>query len=74
MGNAHNIPPEISRVLPEIRRHFDVAVERIETRVDLVSESIMQVDQKLDRSVARLAGTIESTAAETQAMVRFSPL
>ncbi|MFZ2492179.1 MAG: hypothetical protein WA208_11890 [Thermoanaerobaculia bacterium] len=56
----------------EIRRHFDVALERMDKQFALVSEAITQVDQKLDRVVGELGETIERTAADTQAMVKFS--
>src|ERR1043165_4090063 len=36
----------------ETRRHFDITVERWETRFDLLAESVQMVDQKLDRNVA----------------------
>lgn len=56
----------------EIRRHFDVSVERMEARFVLLAEAIAQVDQKVVRAVDRIDETIERTAAETQAMVKFS--
>ena len=56
----------------EIRRHFDVAVERMDKRFDLLSEAVTQLDRKLDRTADRLDEKIERTAAETQAMIKFS--
>lgn len=50
----------------EIRRHFDVAVERIDERSQLLAEAITHVDQKLDRTTAVIVERIEQTAAETQ--------
>ena len=38
----------------ETRRHFDITVERWETRFDLLAESVQLVDQKLDRNVAEI--------------------
>jgi len=60
------------RAVGEIRRHFDVTAERLEGRIDLVVEALTQLDEKLDRSVDRLDQKIERTAADTQAMIKFS--
>src|ERR1700693_5054789 len=60
------------RAVGEIRRHFDVTAERLEGRIDLVDEALTRLDEKLDRSVDRLDQKIERTAADTQAMIKFS--
>lgn len=56
----------------EMRRHFDLVLERMDKRFDLVSEGLTHLDQKIDRSVRRLDDKIERTAADTQAMIKFS--
>lgn len=40
---------EISRSAAETRRHFDVVMERVVSRVQLVAEGVAMVDQKVDR-------------------------
>ena len=56
----------------EMRRHFDLVLERMDRRFDLVSEGLTHLDQKIDRSVSRLDDNIARTAADTQAMIKFS--
>lgn len=56
----------------EIRRHFDVAAERMEKRFDLLSESVTQIDQKVDRTVNSLHEEMKRGFADTQAMIKFS--
>ena len=56
----------------ETRRHFDVAVERIETRFDLLAEMVQSVNQELRSTRVSLDEKIERSAAETQAMIKFS--
>jgi chaperonin cofactor prefoldin len=56
----------------ETRRHFEVTLERLETRFDTLAESVQHVGEKLDRTAAVLEAKIEDTARETQAMIRFS--
>ena len=56
----------------EIRRHFDVGLERMEKRFDLLSETVAQLDQKLDRTAGDLRSEMQRGFAETQAMIKFS--
>ena len=56
----------------ETRRHFDVTVERLETRFDLLAETVQHVNEELQRTHVSLNEKIEQTAAETQAMIKFS--
>jgi Skp family chaperone for outer membrane proteins len=56
----------------ETRRHFDAVAERLETRFELLAETVQAINEKVDRSVDRLDKKIDETAAETQAMIRFS--
>jgi hypothetical protein len=56
----------------ETRRHFDITAEGMRHEVRLVAESVGQISEKLDRTEARLDKKIEQTAADTQAMIKFS--
>ncbi len=47
-------------------------VEHFTKRFDLLAESIMTVDEKLDRKTADLEERMERGFAETQAMIKFS--
>ena len=61
-----NLKNILSTHSTEIRRHFDVAVEHIEKRFDLLSESVTQLDQKVDRTVNGLHEEIKRGFADTQ--------
>jgi prefoldin subunit 5 len=56
----------------ETRRHFDVALERMEKRFDLLTGTASQIDEKLDRTAGHLGAEIQRGFAETQAMIKFS--
>ncbi len=56
----------------ETRRHFDVAAERLEKRFGLLAESVAHLDDELQRTRTSLDEKIDRTAAETQAMIKFS--
>ncbi len=49
-----------------------VSLEDARGEIRLVAESVVNVSEKLDRTAARLDDKIEKTAAETQAMIKFS--
>jgi hypothetical protein len=51
---------------PETRWHFDVAVEHMGGRLDLLAESVAHVDDELGRTGTGLDDKIERTGAETQ--------
>jgi hypothetical protein len=71
-GLEQRVDAKLSAATDDMRRHFDTAVEEMKGTVQLLAESIGSVDAKLDRSVVALREEIRSTAAETQAMIRFS--
>ena len=52
----------------DTRRHFEVLTEETRKDIQVVAESVLNVNEKL----ARTDEKIERTAAETQAMIRFS--
>jgi hypothetical protein len=56
----------------ETRRHFDVVTEGTRNDIRLVAESVVLLSDKLDRTATSLDGKIDRTAAETQAMIKFS--
>lgn len=56
----------------ETRRHFDTVAERLENKIAALGESVSLLDQKLERKASGLEERVERTAAETQAMIRFS--
>jgi hypothetical protein len=52
----------------DTRRHFEVLTEGTRQEIQLVAESVLHLNEKL----ARTDEKIERTAAETQAMIKFS--
>ena len=56
----------------ETRRHFEVLTEGTRKDIQLVAESILLSRENLDRTATSLDQKIERTAAETQAMIKFS--
>jgi threonine aldolase len=52
----------------ETRRHFEVLSEGARKDIQLVAESVLHLNEKF----ARTDEKIERTAAETQAMIKFS--
>ena len=51
----------------DTRRHFEVVTEGTRKAIQIVAESVLHLNEKL----ARTDETIERTAAETQAMIKF---
>lgn len=52
----------------ETRRHFEVLTEGMRKDTQLVAESVLHLSERLSRTDEK----IERTAAETQAMIKFS--
>lgn len=52
----------------DTRRHFEVLTEGTRKDIQIVAESVLHLNEKL----ARTDEKIERTAAETQAMLKFS--
>lgn len=52
----------------ETRRHFEVLAEGMRKDTQLVAESVLQLSERSSRTDEK----IERTAAETQAMIKFS--
>jgi hypothetical protein len=64
---------ELKDLFDEMRRHFDVTAEHLETRLAAVAESVISGDESLARRIEVVEQTVERTAADTQAMIKFSP-
>ena len=56
----------------ETRRQFEVLTEGMRKDIQLVAESVVLLGDKLDRTGTSLDQKIDRTAAETQAMIKFS--
>jgi uncharacterized protein YukE len=56
----------------ETRRHFDSTAERFESKFELLSEGIQNIDQKLGREAADIRAEMRQGFADTHALIRFS--
>lgn len=56
----------------ETRRHFDVVADRLEKRFDFLAETVQHLSGQMQNTRVELAEKIDQTAAETQAMIKFS--
>ena len=61
-----------SAEVAEIKRHFDVVAEQLESQVKLVAEAVSAVDVKIDREIGVLREEMHTEFEETRAMIRLS--
>jgi phage-related tail protein len=61
-----------SPLLNELKRHLDIVAESLESKIQLVAEGVVNVDQKLDRRFDALKQEIEKESEETRALIRLS--
>ena len=59
---------QVELAATDTRRHFDVVTEGTRTEIQLVAQSVLHLNGRL----ARTDEKIELSAAETQAMIKFS--
>ena len=55
----------------ETRRHFDITAERLESKIQLVAETVGLLDEKFERKLGDLDARMERGFANTQAMIKF---
>jgi len=56
----------------ETRRLSNVTAEGLRQEIRLVAESVLQVDNKLERTAEEIRGQMRQGFSETQAMIKFS--
>jgi len=71
-GRLSTLENKVDETAAEMRRHFDVAVEGMNKQIETLAETVMHVDQKLDRTAADIRDEMRRGFADTQAMIRFS--
>jgi len=71
-GRFEALDKKVDDTATDLRRHFDVTIERLDRKFDLLAEAVALVDEKLDRKTSALEIRMEQGFAETQAMIRFS--
>ncbi len=62
---------ETSAAHGETRRHFEVAVERIENSFQSLAESVANLDEKFERKTEALDERMRRGFDDTQAMIKF---
>lgn len=63
---------DLKSLFAENRRHFDVILERVESRFDAVAESLSAGQENLERKIDDLDERMKRGFEETQSMLRFS--
>jgi hypothetical protein len=66
------VDPELRAYLDDTRRHFDVVAERLESRMQLISEGVSSLSERVDRLEQNLREDILRSQRELSAMIRFS--
>jgi uncharacterized membrane-anchored protein YhcB (DUF1043 family) len=61
---------EITAAKTEMKLHFDSTAERFESKFELLSEGIQNVDQRLGREAADIRSEMRQGFADTQALIR----
>ncbi|MEA2488941.1 MAG: hypothetical protein QOH21_733 [Acidobacteriota bacterium] len=56
----------------ETRRHFEILMEASNHKIELLAEGVALTREELARTTTALDEKIDRTAAETQAMLKFS--
>jgi hypothetical protein len=57
-----------ARLLTEVKKHFDVVAESLESKIQLVAEGVLNVSDKLDRLNVEMHGESQ----ETRALIKLS--
>jgi hypothetical protein len=57
-----------SAEVTEIKRHFNVVAKKLESKIQLLAEGLVRVDEKVDRLDNRMNEQFE----KTRAMIRLS--
>lgn len=66
------VDEQIAQSTTEMRRHFDVNAENMNTKFGLLAEGLQSLDEKLDRETTDIREEMRRGFAETQAMIKFS--
>ena len=56
----------------ETRHHFDRVSESLESKIELVAESVVMVNQKLDRELADVRHEMRMGFADTHNLIKFT--
>ncbi len=57
-----------AQLLTEVKNHFDVVAESLESKIQLVAEGVLNINQKLDRLQVEMQGESQ----ETRALIKLS--
>ncbi|HYR30253.1 MAG TPA: hypothetical protein VEU30_17450 [Thermoanaerobaculia bacterium] len=56
----------------ETRRHFDIALDRQDDRLDLLNERVTNLGEKLDREAADIRTEMRKGFADTHDLIKFA--
>ena len=62
----------IDQSAAETRRQFEATAERLESKIELVAESVVRVDEKIDRETAAIREEMRRGFADTHALINFA--
>ena len=70
MGDVIMNEPEDrnARLLTEVKKHFDVVAESLDSKIQMVAEGVLNVSEKLDRLKVEMHGESQ----ETRALIKLS--
>ncbi len=57
-----------AQLLTEVKKHFDVVAESLESKIQLVAEGVLNVNEKLDH----LQAEMHEESQETRALIKLS--
>ncbi len=61
-----------SAEVTEIKRHFGIVAERLESRIQQLAEGVAHLDEKLESEITTLGAEMHQEFDETRAMIRLS--
>ncbi len=67
---TRDIDATFTEMFEGLRRHFDVAMEKVSHKLDLLEESLVSLDQNLDRTMSEMRAEMRSGFAETWAVLK----
>jgi hypothetical protein len=67
---TRHIDATFTEMFEGLRRHFDVAMEKISHKLDLLEERAVSLDQNFDRTMSEIRAEMRSGFAETWAVLK----
>ena len=71
-GEIRELRSEMIASHADLRRHFDVTVERFDAKYDLLAEGIMNLNEKMDRNNADIRQEMRQGFADTHDLIKYA--